>query len=156
MGLRKNIRVDPQGDPGPDAPLARPLGQQGHLRFTLHIENQNPGSQGKIDLRGCLAHTRKDHSASGLLIHLEDALKLSAGDDIESRTPMRQQFEDREIGICLYRIANEVIAMSKCIGEKLITIEYLPCGIDIEGGPVFLRYEGRETFSQCNVDLLLG
>ena len=86
MGLRKDVRVDPQGDPGPDPPLARPLGQQGHFRFALHIENQNPGGQGKIDLLGCLAHTRKHHSAGGLLIHLEDALKLSPGDDIESRT----------------------------------------------------------------------
>ena len=126
MGLGEDIRVHPQGDPGPDLPLAGPLGQQRHLRFALHVEDQNPGSQSQIDLRGCLAHSRKHHPASGFLIHLEDALKLSARDDIESRTLICQQLEDRQIGICLYRIANEVIAMSKRMGEKPITIEYLP------------------------------
>ena len=126
MRFRENIRVDAEGDPGPNATHASPLGQQGGLGFTLHIENQNAGSQGEIDLRSCLAHTRKDHPASGLLIHLEDALKFSPGDDIESRTASRQQLEDREIGIRLYGIANEVIAMSKGIREKLITVEYLP------------------------------
>ena len=151
MSLGKDVRVDPQGDPGPDAPLARPLGQQGHLRFTLHIEDQNAGSKSKIDLRRCLAHTRKHHSASGLLIHLEDALKLSAGDDIESRTPTRKQLENRKIGVCLHRIANEVIPMGKCIGEKPISIEYLPCGIDIQRGPIFLgQRKQRNTLTmQC-------
>ena len=63
MRLGEDVGVHAQGDPGPDAPPAGPLGEQSHFGFTLHIENQNPGSQGQIDLLGCLAHTREHDSA---------------------------------------------------------------------------------------------
>ena len=43
MGLSKNVWVDAQGDPSPEPKLARSLDQQGYLRFTLHIEDQNIG-----------------------------------------------------------------------------------------------------------------
>ena len=45
MGLSEDVWVDAQGDPGPEPQLARSLGQQGYLRFTLHIEDQNIGSE---------------------------------------------------------------------------------------------------------------
>ncbi len=115
-----------------------------------------PALKGEIHLRDCLAHTRKDDSAGRLLIHLEDAEKLSSRDDIESRTLARKQLENRQIGVCLYRIANEVIPMTKRIGEEPITIQNLACRIDIQGGPIFFRQPDQGNFSQCNADLFLG
>ncbi len=117
MRLGEDVRVDAQGDPGVDAPPAGPLGEQSHFGFTLRIEDQNPGCQGQIDLLGCLAHTRKDDSAGRLLIHLEEAYKLSTRDDIEPRTLTGKQLKNGQIGVCLHRIANEVISMAKRIGE---------------------------------------
>ncbi len=95
MGLGEDVRVHAQGYPGGDAPPAGPLGEQCHLRFTLGIENQNTGSQGKIDLFGCLAHTGEYDPLGCFLIYLKDAKKLSTRDDIESRSLIGKQLEDR-------------------------------------------------------------
>ena len=51
-----------------------------------------------------------------------NALQFTPGNDIKAAAHFCQQPQDREIGIRLYRIANEVIAMSKRTGSSLSAI----------------------------------
>ena len=46
--------------------------------------------------------------------------------------------------------------MTKCIGEEAITIQDLPCGIDIQGGPILLRQRNQGNIFTVQYRFVLG
>ncbi len=110
MRLGKDIGIDAQGKPRQPLVLARARGQQLQLRFALHVELEDAGFKRQINLRRRLAHAGEDHTAGGLGRRRQHALQFTAGDDIEPRAARSQQLENRQRGVGLHRVADQVVA----------------------------------------------
>ena len=94
MGLRENIRVDPQRDLGPFAKFRGAFGEQLQLTLTLYIKKENSGAQGQIHLRSRFADTGEDDPLAGRTVSGQYTLQFTAGNNIEARAPARQHLKN--------------------------------------------------------------
>ena len=156
MGLGEDVRVREQGRPRTGCTSCEPITASKATSNSLSaLKIRMPAAKALSHLFGYLTHAQHD-SANRLLIHLEDAEKLASRDDIESRTLPRKQLENRQIGVRLHCIANEVISMAKGMGEEAITIQDLACGIDIQRGPILLRQPNQGNIFTVQYRFVLG
>ena len=90
MGFGKDVGIDAQGKTRFALQLAGARRQQLELRLALHVEFENAGFQGAVDLGLGLAHSGKHHAIHGLGSGGQHALQFPAGDDIEPRSAVCQ------------------------------------------------------------------
>ena len=108
MGAGVHIRVDPHRDRGHLAHLPGDAIEDLQFRRGFQVEAVNPQLQRPGHLSRLLAHAGEYH-LTGVCSRSHHPLQLAAGDDIETRTQACQQVEDREVGIGLYRITDQVV-----------------------------------------------
>jgi len=151
MGLGEDVGVDAQGDAGFLAELCCAFGEELQLAFALHVEEQDAGAQGEVDLGSGLADSGEDNAVGGRLVDSNDALELSSGDNVEARTFLMQELENGKRGVGLDGIADEVRdgrrLAEKGFGEKLEPVEKMVGGVDVERGAVLFREGVERDFS---------
>ena len=99
--------------------MGRARRQQFHLAGAFDIEEHNAGAKRPIDFVGQLADSGKNDLRFDFAAGFGDALKLSAGNDVEPRAQTGKQAQDRKIRIRLHGVANGVLAPTKRLVELL-------------------------------------
>src|SRR5207237_8355782 len=116
----------------------------GDRRFALDIEAQDAMLEGVYDLFLRFAHA-SEGALSGISAGREHAKEFAAGNDVEPGAFLREQTEDRAIGVRFDRIANEVIDIAERRIEPAVMIEDRARAVNIERRPIFFRdaFEGH-------------
>ena len=94
MRLGEDVGVDAEGDFGGLACGGRALAEDLSLGLALHVEEEDVGAEGCVDLPNLLAYSGEDHAAEGSGRGAANALKLAAGDDVEATALLREQLEN--------------------------------------------------------------
>ena len=110
MGFREHIGVDAKSEASLVLELCGARGEQIELGFALHVEFENSGLEGVVDLGLSFAHAGEDDTINRFGRGGEDAVELATGDNVKAGAVRGQQLENRQRGVGLYGVADEVIA----------------------------------------------
>ena len=139
MRLRKDIRIHPQRKPRPYTQRLRPLGQQLQLRLRLHVEQQNPCLQRRVDLPLLLARAGKNHALQRCFIRSPNPLQLAAAHNVKPRAQLRQQPQNRQRRVRLHRIADRRLTPRERLLKQPKPMANLSRRVDVQRRPMRLR-----------------
>ena len=151
VGVGEYVRIHTQRKPRTAFQLASARRKQVELGFALHIEFEDLRFKRAIDLFRSLAHSGEDHPACSLRRSSQNALQLAARDNVEPRTAVGEQFEDRECRIGLYGVAHQVLAARQRLLKNSEPLDNLIGRVDIKGCAVTPRQTFQRNFAavQC-------
>ena len=108
MSLCENVGIHAQGNVRLLLEFRRARGQQFQLRLALHVEREDSCPEREIDLRRGLAYAGVDHPTNGLGRGSHYPLQLPARHDIETRSTLRQQLQNRQRRVSLDRVTDQI------------------------------------------------
>ncbi len=117
MGARIHVGVDAQRHRRAPAGRGRHRIEALELRLALDVEALDARFERHAHLRFRFAHAGEDHPI-GAPAGREHARELPARDDVEARAHAGEKVEDREVGVRLHRVADEVVEP----GEPLVEV----------------------------------
>jgi hypothetical protein len=108
MGARVYVGIDPQADRSGRPGFRRDALEPDELAFRFDVEAEYPRRERPAHLLRRLPDPRED-GFSRIAARSEHAGELPARYDVEPASQPREEVEDREAGVGLYRVAHQVI-----------------------------------------------
>ena len=140
--LGVHVGVDTKGNPGLLAHQAGPLVDDPQLLGGLHVEHQDVGLEGEIDLVDALPHAGVN-DLSRVRTDLESPVELAAGNDVDTAPLFHEDPHDGQVRVRLGRIADDV----RDITEGPVEDPEM-----LQQGPVAVQVEGRADFPGNRLD----
>ena len=144
MGFGEDVRVDAEGEAGAAAHVRGTACEQVELGFGLHVEKQDAGFEGGVELRLLLADAGEYRAAERLAGYFVDACELTAGDDVEACAFGRKQLEERERGVGFDGETDGVGDVREGLLEHAQAAEDVLLGVDVERRAVGFRKCGQK------------
>ena len=142
MGLRIDIRIDPECNAGLQAQLFCAGVNLVQLLGRLDIEHQDAGLQGVFDFIRAFSHPGIDHPA-GIDTRLQGAEQLAAGHDIHASPFRGENPQDSDIGIGLDGKTDDVRNFREGVVEDAKMVPQRPVTVKIKRGPHFFGNAGN-------------
>src|SRR6185437_7968348 len=92
------------------------------LGCALQVEKKDAGFQSGFHFGDAFADAGEDHGLAGGSAQASDALQLAAGNHVKPTAERRQQLQDSQIGIRLYRITDCVVLCGKGSLKRLYAL----------------------------------
>ena len=108
MGVRRNVGIHAERNPGAFSSSGRTLRQSPQFGFALHIEKQDAGLESGLHFLNRFAYARKHNSLRCATIDAQHPFQLATGDHIESASHSGQDSKNAQAGICFDRVTDGV------------------------------------------------
>src|SRR5262249_17878523 len=108
MRFRGDVWVHAEGDRCLSLKISSSLREQLELAFALDVKSQDPSAKRQIYFLCRLSYTRKNDPSHRLRSGGSHPLELATRNYVKACPELRQEHEQREIGVCFYGIAEGV------------------------------------------------
>ena len=132
VGAGVDVGVDAERDRGGAAERGRDLGERGELGLGLDVELADAVAEGELHLGPGLADAGEDDALAGDAGGAGAAV-LALRDHVHAGAERGHQAEDREVGVGLHRVADQVVEAGERLLEDPVVAGEGGGGVDVEG-----------------------